>query len=65
MGSEMCIRDRGNVLGMMPHPERGVEKIFGSEDGRMIFESVASWIESRRRESSGAAGRKPSASSQK
>ncbi len=56
---------RGNVLGMMPHPERGVEKIFGSEDGRMIFESVASWIESRRRESSGAAGRKPSASSQK
>lgn len=29
-----------NVLGMMPHPERASEKILGSADGRVIFESV-------------------------
>lgn len=29
-----------NVLGMMPHPERAVEGILGSEDGRLLFESV-------------------------
>jgi phosphoribosylformylglycinamidine synthase I len=31
----------GNVLGMMPHPERACEMILGSEDGRCIFESIA------------------------
>ncbi|MFZ5801942.1 MAG: phosphoribosylformylglycinamidine synthase subunit PurQ [Candidatus Omnitrophota bacterium] len=30
---------RGNVLGMMPHPERASEKVLGSEDGRKIWES--------------------------
>jgi phosphoribosylformylglycinamidine synthase I len=30
----------GNVLGMMPHPERAVEAILGSADGIKIFESV-------------------------
>lgn len=30
----------GNVLGMMPHPERASEAILGSEDGRTIFESI-------------------------
>ncbi len=29
-----------NVLGMMPHPERASEKILGSEDGLLIFESM-------------------------
>jgi phosphoribosylformylglycinamidine synthase I len=29
-----------NVLGMMPHPERAMESILGSEDGRYIFESM-------------------------
>ena len=29
-----------NVLGMMPHPERAVEEILGSADGKQIFESV-------------------------
>ncbi len=29
-----------NVLGMMPHPERAMEKLLGSEDGRPIFESI-------------------------
>jgi len=36
---------RGNVLGMMPHPERCSEKILGKEDGRPIFESIISWLE--------------------
>jgi len=31
---------QGNVLGLMPHPERASESILGSEDGRLIFESV-------------------------
>ena len=31
---------KGNVLGMMPHPERACEKILGSVDGRKIFESM-------------------------
>ena len=30
----------GNVLGMMPHPERASEAALGSEDGRMIFTSM-------------------------
>ena len=28
----------GNVLGMMPHPERACAAVLGSEDGRMILE---------------------------
>jgi len=36
----------GNVIGMMPHPERSCEDIIGGTDGRLIFESVFSWIES-------------------
>jgi phosphoribosylformylglycinamidine synthase len=31
---------RGNVLGLMPHPERACEAILGGEDGRGIFESL-------------------------
>ena len=38
----------GNVLGMMPHPERASEGILGSEDGLKIFESIVSYHESRR-----------------
>lgn len=34
------INKQGNVLGMMPHPERASEAIFGSDDGRIIFESL-------------------------
>ena len=30
----------GNVLGLMPHPERASEMILGSADGRGIFESI-------------------------
>lgn len=32
--------EQGNVLGMMPHPERACESILGSEDGRPLFESI-------------------------
>lgn len=31
---------RGNVLGMMPHPERAVEAAHGNTDGRRLFESL-------------------------
>jgi phosphoribosylformylglycinamidine synthase I len=31
---------RGNVLGMMPHPERLAEEVLGGEDGRRLFESI-------------------------
>ncbi len=30
----------GNVVGMMPHPERAVEKLLGSADGKKIFDSI-------------------------
>jgi phosphoribosylformylglycinamidine synthase subunit PurQ / glutaminase len=30
----------GNVLGMMPHPERAMEDSLGSSDGKLFFESV-------------------------
>lgn len=30
----------GNVLGMMPHPERCAESMLGNEDGRIIFQSM-------------------------
>ena len=33
--------EQGNVLGMMPHPERAVESILGSSDGLMVFRSIA------------------------
>ncbi len=35
------INDRGNVLGMMPHPERACENLLGSIDGNVVFESMA------------------------
>ncbi len=30
----------GNILGMMPHPERASEDILGGTDGRMVFQSM-------------------------
>jgi phosphoribosylformylglycinamidine synthase subunit PurQ / glutaminase len=36
--------DRRNVAGLMPHPERAIEKILGSADGRILFESFAASI---------------------
>lgn len=34
------INDKGNVLGMMPHPERYCDSMLGSEEGKRIFESL-------------------------
>jgi phosphoribosylformylglycinamidine synthase len=34
------LNDAGNVLGMMPHPERLIEDAQGGTDGRRLFEAV-------------------------
>lgn len=34
------LNDRGNVLGMMPHPERRIEAAHGGTDGRRLFEGL-------------------------
>jgi phosphoribosylformylglycinamidine synthase I len=34
------INERGNVLGMMPHPERAMDALLGSADGLPLFESI-------------------------
>ena len=34
------LNDSGNVLGMMPHPERAVEAAHGCTDGRRLFEGL-------------------------
>ena len=38
------VNERGNVLGMMPHPERAVEALMGGEDGLLIWKSVLEWV---------------------
>jgi len=39
---------RGNVLGMMPHPERCVEDCLGSADGKYIFNSILDFKKKRK-----------------
>lgn len=34
------INEKGNVLGMMPHPERAVDALLGSADGLTLFKSI-------------------------
>lgn len=34
------INERGNVLGMMPHPERAVDELLGGADGLKLFKSI-------------------------
>ena len=34
------VNGAGNVLGMMPHPERAVDALLGSTDGLPLFESI-------------------------
>jgi phosphoribosylformylglycinamidine synthase len=34
------VNDAGNVLGMMPHPERMIEAAHGRTDGRRLFEGL-------------------------
>jgi phosphoribosylformylglycinamidine synthase len=40
------LNTQGNVLGMMPHPERASEEILGSKDGKKIFHSMIKYISS-------------------
>jgi phosphoribosylformylglycinamidine synthase I len=34
------INEQGNVLGMMPHPERSCDPVLGKTDGQLIFRSI-------------------------
>jgi phosphoribosylformylglycinamidine synthase len=36
------VNERGNVMGLMPHPEHAVDPLTGSADGLRLFESLAS-----------------------
>ena len=38
------VNDAGNVMGLMPHPERAVDELLGSRDGLGIFESMLSKV---------------------
>jgi phosphoribosylformylglycinamidine synthase len=40
------INEKGNVLGMMPHPERAVDELLGGADGLKMFQSIVkAWRE--------------------
>jgi phosphoribosylformylglycinamidine synthase len=38
------VNERGNVIGLMPHPERAAEAVVGSADGVALFESVLAQV---------------------
>jgi phosphoribosylformylglycinamidine synthase I len=38
------INEEGNVLGMMPHPERCCDSLLGGTDGKLIFGSVVDYL---------------------
>lgn len=42
------VNEAGNVLGMMPHPERAVEDILGFTDGLKVFQSLIESLEDRK-----------------
>lgn len=40
------VNEKGNVLGMMPHPERAVDELLGGADGLKLFQSIVkAWRE--------------------
>lgn len=39
------VNEKGNVLGMMPHPENHVEDVMGCTDGRGLFAGLAAHLE--------------------
>lgn len=47
-GSQMniagIVNKKGNVFGMMPHPERACDPTLGRTDGQQIFKSIANYI---------------------
>lgn len=38
------VSEAGNVLGMMPHPERALDCLLGSDDGLLLFESILATV---------------------
>jgi phosphoribosylformylglycinamidine synthase len=38
------VNAEGNVMGLMPHPERALDDLLGSSDGRGFFESILSRV---------------------
>ena len=38
------VNEGGNVLGMMPHPERAVDPLLGSVDGLALFEALVARV---------------------
>lgn len=46
----------GNVLGLMPHPERCSEEVLGGQDGRRLFESMHRWLRERAAVAAGRSG---------
>jgi phosphoribosylformylglycinamidine synthase subunit PurQ / glutaminase len=43
------VNERGNVLGMMPHPERASDPVLGHTDGQLLFRSIIEWTSARTR----------------
>jgi phosphoribosylformylglycinamidine (FGAM) synthase-like amidotransferase family enzyme len=41
------VNEGGNVLGMMPHPERACEEVLGSADGMKILGAIADYMSAR------------------
>jgi phosphoribosylformylglycinamidine synthase I len=41
------VNERGNVLGLMPHPERASEVEVGGTDGLRLFASLERWLQQR------------------
>ncbi|WP_062197176.1 phosphoribosylformylglycinamidine synthase subunit PurQ [Massilibacterium senegalense] len=47
------VNKQGNVLGMMPHPERAVDALLGSDDGLALFKSILrNWRENHVKQTS-------------
>jgi len=44
----------GNVVGLMPHPERASESVLGSGDGRLLFEAALAFLSTRQMSPAGA-----------
>ncbi|HKI78300.1 MAG TPA: phosphoribosylformylglycinamidine synthase subunit PurQ [Ignavibacteriaceae bacterium] len=38
------VNKKGNILGMMPHPERASDPVLGKTDGRLVFDSIGKYF---------------------
>ena len=41
------VNQQGNVLGMMPHPERAADSSLGNTDGKVLFESLLAGVQEK------------------